>query len=148
MSHEKKKPLTFHDTGVLIGILIVAYYNPHIAGEYNPLDTLKVFSLLCWKTILDGGKVHLFLTDLSFGEGNNCLNHIKRETQREYTIVYTLQKHIGVSCKKNDRNPPNESNRQRCFPLLSSYKQKNGGCGPFFVTATSRIIACLVGVSV
>ncbi len=31
MSHEKN-PLTFHYTGCLIGILIMAYYNPHITG--------------------------------------------------------------------------------------------------------------------
>ena len=29
LSHEKK-PLTFHYTGCLIGILIMVYYNPHI----------------------------------------------------------------------------------------------------------------------
>ncbi len=31
MSHEKN-PLTFHDTGWLIGILITVYYNPYITG--------------------------------------------------------------------------------------------------------------------
>ena len=31
MSHEKN-PLTFHYTGCLMGLLIVAYYNPHIMG--------------------------------------------------------------------------------------------------------------------
>ena len=33
----KKNPPTFHYTGWLIGILILAYYNPHIVGQYNPL---------------------------------------------------------------------------------------------------------------
>ena len=28
----RKKPLTFHGTGCLIGVLIMAYYNPHITG--------------------------------------------------------------------------------------------------------------------
>ncbi len=28
----KKKPLTLHYTGCLIGILIIVYYNPHITG--------------------------------------------------------------------------------------------------------------------
>ena len=37
----KKKTLTFHSTGCLIGILIMVYYNPHITGEYNPLYTLN-----------------------------------------------------------------------------------------------------------
>ncbi len=31
MSHEKDSP-TFHYTGWLIGILIMAYYNPYITG--------------------------------------------------------------------------------------------------------------------
>ncbi len=31
LSHEKN-PLTFHDTGWLIGILIMVYYNPYITG--------------------------------------------------------------------------------------------------------------------
>ena len=31
MSHEKN-PLTFHFTGCLMGLLIMAYYNPHITG--------------------------------------------------------------------------------------------------------------------
>ena len=39
LSHEKrkKKRITFHYTGWLIGILIMVYYNPYIPGEYNPL---------------------------------------------------------------------------------------------------------------
>ena len=37
MSHEKNL-LTFHHyTGCLIGILIMAYYNPYITGYFNPL---------------------------------------------------------------------------------------------------------------
>ena len=36
VSHEKNPP-TFHYTGWLIGILIMAYYNPYITGSYNPL---------------------------------------------------------------------------------------------------------------
>ena len=31
MSHEKNPP-TFHFTGLLIGILIMVYYNPYITG--------------------------------------------------------------------------------------------------------------------
>ena len=40
VSHEKK-PLTFHHTGCLIGSLIMAYYNPHLTVQYNPLYTLN-----------------------------------------------------------------------------------------------------------
>ena len=36
----KKTPPTFHYTGCLIGILIIAYYNPYITGQHNPLYTL------------------------------------------------------------------------------------------------------------
>ena len=32
LSHEKKKLITFHYNGWLIGILVLAYYNPHIIG--------------------------------------------------------------------------------------------------------------------
>ena len=40
----KKTLLTFHDTGCLIGIRIMVYYNyynPHITGQYNPLYALN-----------------------------------------------------------------------------------------------------------
>ena len=40
LSHEKS-PLTFHYTGCLIGLLIMACYNPHITGQYNSLYTLN-----------------------------------------------------------------------------------------------------------
>ena len=32
MSHEKEKSRTFRYTGCVIGILIMAYYNPHMNG--------------------------------------------------------------------------------------------------------------------
>ena len=32
VSHAKKKTLTFHYTGCLVGILIMVYSNPHITG--------------------------------------------------------------------------------------------------------------------
>ncbi len=35
VSHQKN-PLTFHYTGWLIGILIMAYYNPYITGSITP----------------------------------------------------------------------------------------------------------------
>ena len=41
VSHEKKKPLTFHYTGWLIGILIMVYYNPYITGSIIPYITLN-----------------------------------------------------------------------------------------------------------
>ena len=37
----RKNPPTFHYTGWLIGILIMVYKNPYIAGQYNPLYTLS-----------------------------------------------------------------------------------------------------------
>ena len=37
----KKNLTTVHSTGWLIGILIMAYYNPYITGQYNPLHTPK-----------------------------------------------------------------------------------------------------------
>ena len=33
--------ITFHYTGWLIGILILAYYNPYLTGQYKPLYTLN-----------------------------------------------------------------------------------------------------------
>ena len=33
----KKTLTTFHYTGWFLGTLIMVYYNPHIAGQYNPL---------------------------------------------------------------------------------------------------------------
>ena len=48
----RKKPSYFPwNTGWLIGILIMVYYNPHITGQYNPLYNLTnqgFFSLLMW----------------------------------------------------------------------------------------------------
>ena len=37
----RKNPLTFHYTGCLTGLLIMAYSNPHITGSYNSLYTLN-----------------------------------------------------------------------------------------------------------
>ena len=39
-------------TGCLTGILIVAYYNPHITGRYNPLYTLNNHVPGCWPRAL------------------------------------------------------------------------------------------------
>ena len=54
----QKKTLTFHCTGCLIGIHIMAYYTPHRTGSYSPLYTLNnqgVFSLLMFKVALSTG---------------------------------------------------------------------------------------------
>ncbi len=48
MSHEKNPP-TFHYTGWLIGILIMAYYNPYITS-YLPSDV----GLLINPQVIDG----------------------------------------------------------------------------------------------
>ncbi len=39
LSNVNQTLLTFHYTDWLIGILIMAYYNPHMTGLYNPLYT-------------------------------------------------------------------------------------------------------------
>ena len=38
--------MAFHYTHCLMGILILAYYNPYLTGWYNPQCTLKnIFSI-------------------------------------------------------------------------------------------------------
>ncbi len=50
LSHAKKNGLTFHYTGWLIGILIMAYYNPYITGARIFIAQLGLFDVwFLWK---------------------------------------------------------------------------------------------------
>ena len=47
VSNMNQTLLTFHFTDWLIGILIMAFYNPYITGQYNPLYTANNKGLGC-----------------------------------------------------------------------------------------------------
>ena len=62
VSHEKKKTLTFHCTGCLIGILIMVYYNPlntlnnqwpFFIAQVNSLETDVIHPWYCWLVLLN-----------------------------------------------------------------------------------------------
>ena len=56
----EKKTRTFHYTGCLTGILVMAHYNPHVTVQYNRLYTLN--NLLFFHAHLDST---VFLLSLS-----------------------------------------------------------------------------------
>ena len=74
LSHEKNPP-TFHYTGCLIGILILAYYNPYITGYYNPLYNP---------------------TNQGFFHGSSCFGEIHDEWRMSY-VFWTSPSHQNTA---------------------------------------------------